>query len=215
MNLSKIFQVLVPKDGKFYPLFEQSSDNIVKAAILLNKLMLTEEISKRDIVIKEIKEIESAGDNVTHIIFEELNKTLITPFDREDIHKLASSLDDVLDYINSSAVKIRLYKPVVLPEELAKMSELILRAARELNNAIIELKNLKNPHKIKEACIVINEIENQADDIYHNFISDMFEKETNAIELIKKKEIILSLEKATDKAEDVSDVLKSIIVKLA
>lgn len=215
MDLSKIFQVLVPKDAKFYPMFESSAENIIKAAVLLNNLMIVDEIAKRELLIKQIKDIENIGDDITHNIFEELNKTFITPFDREDINKLASSLDDVLDYINSSAQKIQLYKPKELPDEFAAMSELILRASRELYNAILEIKNLKHPHKIKEACVVINEIENQADDIYHNLISDMFEKETNAIELIKKKEIINSLEKAIDKAEDVSDVLKSIVVKNA
>jgi len=215
MDLSKIFQVLVPKDAKFYPMFESSAENIIKAAVLLNNLMIVDEIAKRELIIKQIKDIENIGDDITHNIFEELNKTFITPFDREDINKLASSLDDVLDYINSSAQKIELYKPRELPDEFAAMSELILRASRELYNAILEIKNLKHPHKIKEACVIINEIENQADDIYHNLISDMFEKETNAIELIKKKEIINSLEKAIDKAEDVSDVLKSIVVKNA
>jgi uncharacterized protein len=215
MNFSKVLQVIIPKEKKFYPLFEESVDYMVKAAILLNKLLLIDDLNEKANIIRQIKEYEDKGDHVAHTIYEELNKTFITPFDREDIQKLASTMDDVLDYINGCSQKIKLYKPKEISKYSIEISELIVQASREIESGIKELKNLKQPHKIKDSCIRINEIENQADDIYHQAISDFFETEKDPIELIKKNEIIQTLEKATDKAEDVSDVLKSIIVKIA
>jgi uncharacterized protein len=215
MKISRVLQYLVPKEKKFYPLFEEGADYIVKAAVLLNKLLLIDDENEKAIIMRTIKEIEEKGDHVAHTIYEELNRTFITPFDREDIQKLASSMDDVLDYINSCTTKIKLYKPKEISKYSIEISELIVQASREIETGIKELNNLKMPHKIKDACIRINDIENQADDIYHQAISDFFETEKDAIELIKKNDIILTLEKATDKAEDVSDVLKSIIVKIA
>ena len=215
MGLSYIFQLLVPKDKKFFPLFEADADNVVKGAVLLNKLFLVKETHEREQVIKEIKEHERQGDEFTHKIFDELNKSFITPFDREDIYRLNASLDDILDFINSSAQKLRLNRPAEIPAQFLELSELILQGTREVKNALSELGNLKNSQKIRTSCIRINEIENQADDIYHSVMSELFEKETNAIELIKKIDILQSLEMATDKAEDVADVLKAIIVKMA
>ena len=215
MKISKVFRALVPKDTKFLEMFENAADNIVKAAILLNQLMIVEEYEKKLAFVKQIKDCETAGDDITHNIFEELNRTFITPIDREDIQSLTSLLDDVLDYMNGTAQKIKLYKPKKFTPQFLEISDLILDASRQIQIAIIELKNIKNPHKIKEACVRINEIENQADDIYHLGISELFQNEKDAIELIKQKDILSTLEKATDKAEDVADVLKTIIVKIA
>jgi hypothetical protein len=215
MNFSKLFQVLVPKDKKFFPLFEQDAENLVKAAVLLNKLFLVNDPSEAEQIIIKIKEHEKIGDDFTHKIFDELNKTFITPFDREDIYMLNSSLDDVLDYINSCAKKIQLYKPKSMLPHYLELSELILQGAREIRVGLSELKNIKNPQKIKQSCVRINEIENQADDIYHQAITDLYENEKDAIELIKKMDILAALEEATDKEEDISDVIKSIIIKMA
>lgn len=215
MDISKILQFLIPKDKKFFPFFEQAADNLVKASVLLNKMLLVQDAEQRDVVIAEIRELERIGDEITHHIFEELNKTFITPFDREDIHELTSSLDDVLDYINSACQRIRLYKPMEISPEFIDLAELITQACREIKNAIHELSNLKHPKMINAACIRINDIENQADEVYYLAISSYFQEEKNAVELIKKKEIIQTLEKATDMAEDVADVLKTILVKSA
>jgi uncharacterized protein Yka (UPF0111/DUF47 family) len=205
----------VPKDKKFFPLFEQDAENLVKAAVLLNKLFLVNDPSETELIIKKIKEHEKIGDDFTHKIFDELNRTFITPFDREDIYLLNSSLDDVLDYINSCAKKIQLYKPKTMLPHYLELSELILQGAREIRVGLSELKNIKNPQKIKQSCVRINEIENQADDIYHQAITDLYENEKDAIELIKKMDILAALEEATDKEEDISDVIKSIIIKMA
>lgn len=216
MSMNRVFQFLVPKEKKFFTLFEDVAANVEKAAILLNKLfLLIENEEEKQALVVQIKQCEEKGDDYTHTIFDELNKTFITPFDREDIQLLTSSLDDVLDYINSCAKRIQLYKVCKLPKNTLEISELLVQASRELKAAIGELRNLKHPQNIKSRCIRLNEIENQVDDLYYMSVSDLFENETNAIELIKYDAILKTLETATDKAEDVSDVLKGIIVKIA
>jgi uncharacterized protein len=213
MSATGILGFLKSKEKKFFPLFEEAADNLVKGAVLLNKYFLITDKTEKEKIIISIKEHEKLGDDLTHKLYDELNKTFITPFDREDIAKLNSSLDDVLDMINGFCQKMRSHPPKTEPAYFLEMSELIMLAAREIKSAILELKNLKNPKKIMLACIRINEIENQADDVFHSALADLFMNEKDAIELIKVKDMLNTLEKATDKAEDVSDVIKSIIVK--
>jgi len=215
MTISKIFKILVPKDKKFTPLFESASSNVEDAAKLLIQLFTVTDKSEKEALAKKIKELEKVGDNYTHSIFDELNKTFITPFDREDVYNLNSSLDDILDYINACAQKVILNNPKEFHKSFLELSELILQACIEVHICFVELKNLKNPLQIKKACIKINEIENLSDDIYHNTLSDLFANEKDAIELIKKRDILNVLEEAVDKAEDIADALKTIIVKMA
>jgi len=216
MGLNKVFQFFVPKEKIFFPLFESVAENLEKGAELLNKLLLViDDENAKPGLVAQIKQCEETGDNYTHTIFDELNKTFITPFDREDIQMLTSSLDDVMDYINSCAKRIELYKVRRLPINAVEISELLVEACRELKIAIGELSNLKHPAIIKKSCIRLNEIENKVDDLYFMSISDLFKNEKNAIDLLKMDVILGTMETATDKAEDVSDVLKAIIVKVA
>ena len=197
------------------PLFLNATENLLNASeilVVLTKLNPGEDQLK---LIKQIKDLEILGDDLTHTIFQELGRSFITPFDREDIQKLTSSIDDVLDFINSSCQRIRRFQPKELGPEFVQLAELIVEAAKEIRKAILELNNLKNPQAIENACVRINSLENAADEVYHAAISRMFASEKDAIELIKKKEIIEALEKASDKAEDVADVLKTIIIKAA
>lgn len=215
MGLDKIFQVFVPKDKKFFPLFEQSAENLVAGAGELVGLMKCTDEVKRAEIIKKIKSIEKAGDNFSRKIFDELNRSFITPFDREDIHHLASTLDDVLDFINSTAQRIKLYKVHSLPDEFTRIAELVEQSTHQILIAVKELPRVKESSVITTATIKISEIENQCDEIYHEILSGLFDQEINAVELIKKRDIIQALEKASDKAEDVADVIKSIIIKLS
>jgi len=215
MSISDFLKIFVPQDKKFFVLFDKNAENAVKAATLLNQMVMNYDESKMELLTVQIKQLESSADDVTHEIFDELNSTFITPFDREDIHDLCSKIDDVIDLINSSAQKIKLYHLKRLPDQFADLSDLILQATREMQLAVGGLKNMKELHLIKRSCIRINEIENQADDIYYMGISDFFINQKDAIELIKEKEILSTLEMATDSAEDVSDVIKTILVKLA
>lgn len=196
-------------------MFESQADLIVQASGKLNEIFIIADHDKHTELFKSIKELENQGDEIAHQIFDELDKTFITPFDREDIHQLTSTLDDVLDFINGTSQRIRLYKMKTFPAEFVRFSAVLLNGANEIRNAVRELYNLKRPEMIRQACIRINEVENQADDLYHSVISDLFENEKDAIELIKKKEVLQTMERASDRMEDVADVLKTIIIKLA
>jgi len=213
MGLNNFFQFLVPKDKKFHPIFLEVTDNLLKGSELLVELMKAEDWEKKKEIINKIKETEKKGDEYTHKLYDLLNSSFITPFDREDIHNLITVIDDILDFINGTSQRFLLYKPASNPPEFIKLAELINNGCLALKNAISLLDNLKDIQNIKKECIYINDIENIADDVYHLGISQLFEKETNTVELIKKKEIYQTLEKATDKLEDASDVIKTIIIK--
>lgn len=212
MNL---LHFLVPQDKKFFAMFEKASGNLLTISKTLVEMVNASSSEKRKELIREIERIEHVGDSITHDIFNELSANFITPFDREDIHILVSSLDDIVDYIHGSAKRIELYKIQTMTPAVIKLSELIYQGAEELNNAVKELRNMKNVAKIKEACVKINSIENHADDIFDMTIAKLFEDEKNAIEIIKMKEVLSALETATDKCEDAANVLESIIVKNA
>lgn len=196
-------------------MFEKATANIVETSKVLVEMVNTTNMEKRKELIKKIEDLEHVGDNITHEIFNHLSQTFITPFDREDIHQLASVTDDILDFIHGASKRIELYKVNELTTEVKLLADLCLKANIELETAIKELKDLKNIEKINEACVRINSIENHADDIYNMAIAKLFEEEQNPVNIIKFKEILSALEIATDKCEDAADVIKSILVKHA
>jgi len=212
MSINSILQVLIPKDKKFFPLFEQASANLLAISKVLYEA-LNADGDKRKQLIKEISRLEHVGDEITHQIFHELGSNFITPFDREDIQRLASVLDDVIDFIHGSAKRIELYKIEKIHPSMIKLGELILESAFELNKAIPQLRDMRDVSRIREACVKINSIENHADDIFDMAVARLFEEETNAVEIIKIKEILSALETATDRAEDAANVLESILIK--
>ncbi len=213
--MANILQFFVPQDKKFFPLFERASGNLHHIAKVLVEMVNTSSPEKRKELIKEIERLEHIGDGVTHEIFKELSANFITPFDREDIHYLVSSLDDIVDFIHGSAKRMELYKVTEMTPAVCKLSELILQAAQELDVAIRGLRNMKNINIVKEACVKINSIENHADDIFDMTVAQLFEEEKDAVKIIKMKEILSALETATDKCEDAANVLESIMVKNA
>jgi predicted phosphate transport protein (TIGR00153 family) len=215
MSLNSIFQYLVPKDRKFIPLLEEASANLVAVSNVLYEMLTTSDRSKRTELIRKIEQLEHKGDEITHTIFHELAGTFITPFDREDIQYLASGLDDILDYIHGSAKRIELYKIDPIHPSMVKLAELIQQCSQELNNAVGSLRSMRNMAQIREALVKVNSIENHADDLFDNAVARLFEEEKNAIEIIKIKEVLSALETATDKCEDVANVLETIIVKQA
>jgi uncharacterized protein len=216
MNLDYILKFFVPKDDSFYPLFEEDTRILIKASELLKNLMQTNNLEERETIIRQIKDVEHDGDDVTHKIFQQLNKSFITPFDREDIQELASTLDDVVDFINGIGQRILIYKPKVYMPVFLEMAEIIYQCAIEIEISVHGLKNAaRNKEKIIQSCINLNTFENRADELHHIGLSEMFEQETDTKELIKKKAILETLEKTVDKAEDVSDAVKTILVKMA
>lgn len=215
MSLNSIIQYFVPKDRKFFPLFEQATSNLIKLSENLTLAVNTNDIIRRKEVFKEIEHLEHVGDEITHQIFLELGVNFITPFDREDIHQLASAIDDIADYIQDSANRMNLYNVTVMTEPIIKLSELIQQACNDLHKAVHELRNLKNIRNIADSCVRINSIENQADYIFDKALAGLFDYEKDAIALIKYKEVLQSLETATDMCEDAANVLESILVKNA
>jgi len=215
MSLNSIFQYFVPKDKKFFPLFEQAGSNLIDMAKLLKESVHTTDLRLRTNNSKLLEDLEHKGDNLTHQIHLELGKNFITPFDREDIHALASSLDDVADFIHGASNRMELYKVTETSEAMKEISSLILEATEHVAKALFELKDLKNIRNITDSCVRINSVENKADYIFDKAVAELFEYEKDAINLIKNKEVLSAMEDATDKCEDVANVLESILVKNA
>lgn len=216
MSLNSIFQYFVPKDKKvFFPLFEEASSNVVAMAKVLIEAMDKPTADQREDLFKQIDKLENKGDDITHQIYLELSKNFITPFDREDIHALATAIDDVADNIQGAANRMSLYRVEDVSEHMQKLSELILQASIDLEKAVRELRDLKNVRHIADSCIRINSVENQADYVFDRAVADLFLTERDAIRLIKYKEILSTLETATDMCEDAANVMESILVKNA
>lgn len=213
MSANNFFQKLQPKEKKFLPLFTKVAENIVESASLLKELMKAKTWEERLLITNKIKEKEHFCDNYTHQLYDMLNSTFITPFDREDIQLLITSLDEVLDYINSSAQKIYLYKPKTFPLDFEKLANIIYDGTQCIKISVESLGDYKKFNIVKEQCVKINDLENIADDIYYLSISYLFETEKDAIELIKIKEILQTLEIVTDNIEDVADILRTILIK--
>jgi predicted phosphate transport protein (TIGR00153 family) len=215
MNLDKIFGFLLPKDHKFFPLFNQAADNLVLASELLIKLIRENDLAKREEYIRMIKDVEHAGDNLTGKLLDELNGTFITPFDREDIHDLISTMDDVIDYIHTASTRIHFYKLPSFPGEFVAIADCIHSANKEIQYVLREVKTVTDFLRYKVSCAKIDSFESEVDHIYQQYLSNLFEIESNAINLIKKRDILASLEKAVDKCNDVANVFLSIIVKIS
>lgn len=213
--LQSFLKIFMPKNKVFYELFEKVAENVATMGSMLRDVVAEPDFDKRTQLITRIEDLEHANDELTHSLFTELGRNFITPFDREDIHYLATSLDDIADYIYASAKKINFYK--VNPNDigLQKFSELIEQGAQQVKIAVGELRDMKNMRNITEALVKINSIENQADDIFDFSIERLFETEPDAKEVIKKREIYQVMEIVTDKCEDASNVIESIIIKYA
>ena len=216
MSLNSIFQYFVPKDKKiFFPLFEQAASNVVAIATVLVEAVNSSNPATREEMFKQIDKLENRGDELTHQIYLELGKNFITPFDREDIHALATAIDDVADNIQGAANRMSLYRIDEYNEHIRKLSDLILQGSIDLEKAVRELKDLRNVRAIADSCIRINSVENQADYVFDRAVADLFLYEKDAIKLIKYKEILAALENATDMCEDAANVMESILVKNA
>lgn len=213
---SGILKFFLPQDRVFYTLFENASGNLETLANNLVQVVNESDFNKRATIIKEMEGLEHKNDMLTHEIFVELGKNFITPFDREDIHSLATALDDIADYIYASAKKINFYKIEPTSDSgIQKSGDAILQAVLAVNAAVMELRNLKNTQKIVECVVKINSIENMADELFDLSIERLFDSDVDAKELIKKREIYQTLETVTDKCEDAGNVIESIVVKYA
>ena len=215
MASNSFLKFFLPKDRVFYGLFENVSQRVVEMGRVLKELVVEPEYEKRVSIYARIEDLEHENDELTHRIFLELGKNFITPFDREDIHYLASSLDDIADYIFASAKKINFYKVNPIEHDMHRFAELIHQGTVQVDNAVRELRNLKNLRLITDSLVKINSIENQADDLFDLSIERLFDEVSDAKEVIKLREIFQVMEIATDKCEDAGNVIESIIIKYA
>lgn len=213
--INSFMKFFLPKDRIFYQLFEEVAVTSLEMSVLLKKMVNEAEFDKRAEIVRQIEDLEHKNDDLTHKIFTELSRNFITPFDREDIHYLASAMDDVADYIFASAKKINFYRVDPQHESFTKMADLIMQGCENIKTAVMGLKDMKNMRKITDALVRINSIENQADDVFDQSIERLFATENDAKEVIKKREIYQVMEIATDKCEDAANVIESIIVKYA
>ncbi|MFC1940320.1 DUF47 domain-containing protein [Chloroflexota bacterium] len=203
----------MPREEKFFELFEGSAQNAVKAAQRLKRLLDTwENIEAR---VSEITELEHEGDSITHRIMEQLNRTFVTPFDREDITLLAQSLDDVTDFIHAAADAMFIYKVNRPSQSARELSDIIVRAATEVEKATSLLRNRAHLKQIPERCVEINRLENMADRVFRSAMADLFDNTTDITEIIKWREIYEHMESATDRCEDVANVLEGVALKHA
>ena len=202
---------LVPRETKFFDMFAEMATNLTEGATTLRTLF--QDYKNVPEAVQRIKDIEHKGDDMTHAVVIKLNQTFITPFDREDIHELASAIDDVLDYVNSAADRLLMYKVTSAPQAATKLADVIVRQSQELSKAVLLLE--KNNQKVLDHCVEVNRLENEADAIARDAIGKLFQEERDPIQLIKIKELIEVLETATDKAEDAANVLETVILKSA
>ncbi len=201
---------LIPRETKFFDMFTEMARNLIDGARLMKSLL--ENYTDVPTQVAKLKDIEHRGDDMTHAVLTKLNQTFITPFDREDIHRLASSIDDVLDLLNAAGDRMIVYKIQAVPPETAKLAALILQQSEEIERAVAGLE--KQQH-VLEHCVEINRLENEADRITREAVGHLFDTERDPIQLIKIKELFEVLELATDKAEDAANVLEAVILKSA
>ncbi len=204
---------LIPKEEKFFEMLQKASQNLsLTAEEFKNLLDNYADLNQR---VKRLKDLEHEGDIITHEIMDKLNRTFVTPIDREDIHALTSGIDDVLDLIDETASLLRLYHIKKPTTALFKQTQILVKAVEELEKATKSLKDLKNPRRLLDYCIEVNRLENDGDELLGETLAELFEGSWEALEVIKLKEIYEHLEAALDKCEDLAVVIEGIVVKHA
>ena len=203
----------LPRGGNFFDLFEASARNMGKAAQNLKELVDTWENPGDKLA--EITEIEHEGDSITHQIMDQLHRTFVTPFDREDIAILAHSMDDVTDFIHAAADAMVIYKVAKPQQRGRELSTTIVQVTAELEKAMPKLRQRKALKDILEYCVEINRLENVADQIFRSAMAELFENTADVAELIKWREIYENMESATDRCEDVANILEGVAIKNA
>lgn len=210
MIIVGIKEWVIPQDKVFFDLFDRMAQTVVSAADLLVELVENFENVKEQ--CHRMKRIEHQGDEISHEIYEQLNRTFITPLEPEEISRLASALDDILDYIDGTAQQMYSYGITETDDSMIELAKLIRLSVIEIEKAVTGIRTIKNPGLIEERCIEVNRLENVADNVLGHAIMDLF-KTKDAITIIKLKDIYENLEMATDKCEDVANVLSDIAIR--
>jgi predicted phosphate transport protein (TIGR00153 family) len=203
----------VPREEKFFDLFIDSARNMVKAAQGLKDML--DNWGNIGVKVAEITEMEHEGDSITHQIVALLHRTFVTPFDREDIALLSHTMDDITDFIHAAADAIYIYK-IQKPTERAKeLAEIIVQASEEVERAVILLKHRSQLKMMMEHCVELNRLENRADKVYRSALGELFDDDEDTAQIIKWREIYEHMESATDRCEDVANVLEGVALKHA
>jgi predicted phosphate transport protein (TIGR00153 family) len=204
---------MTPRDTKFYDLFEQDTRNLVVSAEKLVDLF--DNYENVEAKAKQLKDLEHRGDAITHEIIQRLHRTFVTPIDREDIALLANSLDDVMDFIEAAGRTAFLYGIAQPTERARELASIVAKVAYKLDEVMPSLRRRNQFQWILEQCVEINRLENEADDVHHAALAELFHDCTDACEIIKWREIYQHMEDATDRGEDVANVLEGIVLKNA
>jgi hypothetical protein len=217
MSLNSFFQFFVPKERKFYPLYMKQAEYIEKASKLLRQMINETDLHQLEVLKKEIKACETEGDDVLRDFYSQLFATVLTPFEREDVHELAEMMDTFLDHIDDSANIILTRRFVDVDEDLSVMTDNIMFAAESLSNIIRDLEFMNNSAKSKEIsrlCHEIKTLEHDNDELYGSYISKLFQQNYSLTEIIKRKDLVQVLENTTNSVKYISDKVRSIISKL-
>ena len=215
MSLNSFFQFFVPKETKFYPLYQQQAAYIDKAATLLRQMLLETNLDQLEALRKDIKDCETKGDDVLREFYSQLFNTVLTPFDRDDVHELAEMMDTFLDRIDDSANIILTRRFLAVDEDLTTMADNIMFAAENLSTIIADMpKMLDNRKEITRLCQEIKTLENENDVLYGSYISKLFNNGYSLTEIIKRKDLVQVLENTTNSVKYISDKVRSIISKL-
>ncbi len=201
----------LPIDSRFLEIFDLASGNIVQAVELFTRMLQEpKELAAR---VEELKALEHQGDRYTHETLARLNTSFVTPFDREDIHALATKLDDILDAVDATGHRLLLYGVDQVPDRLVQLAELLLASAREVQKAVVALHDPRRHKEALTCCVEINRLENEADQIHRDALADLFANHGDPVEIIKQKDLFAFLEEATDRCEDVANIIETIIIK--
>jgi len=205
---------IFPKDETFFNLFIQSAGKVYEAAVLLKEI-ISNPSDNLDEKVKKMKDIEEQGDGNTHTILSQLNKSFITPLDREDIYQIAKEIDEILDYIEDTAHSILIFGIKKSRQEAVTITDLIILAAKEIQNMTEALKDTKNTKQLYKKIVEINRIENDGDTIYRQAVTKLFAEETKPVEIIIWKEIFEFLENTLDSCEDLANTIEGVVMKHA
>ncbi len=204
---------LFPKEENFFEYFEELADKIVEGGQFFLEMTKTRDYSAPK--VSRLKEMEHEADMITHNTYEKMHKTFLTPIDREDIYALVNKMDSIMDVIEATAIRIHMYKVKKADDEIIKQAEILFQAILKIKEIVHGLRDMKNSKMILDGCVEINTLENAGDVVLRTIITNLFMKETDAIELIKWKEIFERIEEAIDVCEDVSNIVEGIVLKHA
>ncbi len=211
--MGRFFRDFFPNDSLFFNLFNQAAKNAAEMAGLLVTVMNSECPEERELLFKQIDKMENAGDDITHKIYLHLNKIVFTPINRNDIHALASAIDDVADSIQEASGRMYLYGIIEFEPSIKQIAAIILQASLEIEKAVNILRSSKKPGPVFELCRKIKNCERQSDQVYYHSIAELFSEEKDPIRLLKYREILFSLENSVNKCKGIADSLEIIAIK--